>query len=134
MTSPSVDDERRRRVKCAPPIFTASAPTTAGIPHPRATTAAWLTSPPRAVRMPSATCMPWTSSGEVSLRTRITFSPRSDGVDGVVGGEVHPADRGARATRASPLAITCLGAGLELRVQHLVEVVGLDALDGLRLA
>ena len=43
----------------------------------RATTAAWLTSPPRAVRMPSATCMPWTSSGEVSLRTRMTFSPRS---------------------------------------------------------
>ena len=29
------------------------APTTAGMPQPRATTAAWLTMPPRAVRMPS---------------------------------------------------------------------------------
>ena len=55
----------------------ASAPTTAGLPQPRATTAAWLTRPPRAVRMPSAASMPWTSSGEVSLRTSTTFSPRS---------------------------------------------------------
>ena len=58
-------------------IFTDSAPTTAGVPQPRATTAAWLTSPPRAVRMPSAAIIPWTSSGLVSLRTRMTFSPRS---------------------------------------------------------
>ena len=75
---------------------TASAPTTAGLPQPRATTAAWLTSPPRAVRIPSAASMPCTSSGEVSLRTRTTFSPRLGGGLGVVGGQVHPADRGAR--------------------------------------
>src|SRR5688500_19284018 len=42
-----------------------------------ATTAAWEASPPRAVRMPWATCMPCTSSGDVSLRTRIAGSPRS---------------------------------------------------------
>jgi hypothetical protein len=30
--------------------------------------------------MPWATIMPWTSSGDVSLRTRITFSPRSTAV------------------------------------------------------
>ena len=53
------------------------APTTAGIPHPRATTAAWLASPPRAVRMPAARAMPWTSSGDVSARTRIGEPPAS---------------------------------------------------------
>ncbi len=42
---------------------------------PRATTAAWLVMPPRVVRMPWAACMPWMSSGLVSMRTRITASP-----------------------------------------------------------
>jgi hypothetical protein len=51
------------------------APATQGLPMPRATTAAWLVMPPVEVRMPSAACMPWMSSGEVSRRTRITFSP-----------------------------------------------------------
>ena len=47
-------------------------------------------------------------------------------VDGVVGGEVHAADRGAR-RRGQALGDHLLVAALELRVQHLVEVVGLDA-------
>jgi hypothetical protein len=42
---------------------------------PRATTAAWLVMPPRVVRMPFAACMPWMSSGLVSMRTRMTASP-----------------------------------------------------------
>ena len=42
---------------------------------PRATTAAWLVMPPRAVTMPRAACMPWMSSGLVSSRTRMTASP-----------------------------------------------------------
>ena len=42
---------------------------------PRATTAAWLVMPPRVVRIPLAACMPWMSSGLVSMRTRITLSP-----------------------------------------------------------
>ena len=67
VTSPTAND--------LPEMRTASAPTTAGVPHPRATTAAWLTSPPREVRMPLATIIPWTSSGLVSLRTRMTSSP-----------------------------------------------------------
>ena len=37
--------------------------------------AAWLVMPPRAVRIPSAARMPSTSSGLVSSRTRMTFSP-----------------------------------------------------------
>ncbi len=44
---------------------------------PRATTAAWLVIPPRTVRIPWAAAMPSMSSGLVSRRTRITFSPRA---------------------------------------------------------
>ena len=42
----------RRSWRGAPATTTASAPTTAGLPQPRATTAACETSPPREVRMP----------------------------------------------------------------------------------
>ncbi len=42
---------------------------------PRATTAAWLVLPPRLVRMPCEAIMPCRSSGLVSRRTRMTFSP-----------------------------------------------------------
>ena len=56
-------------------------PTTAGMPQPRATTAAWLARPPRDVRMPAARAMPWTSSGDVSARTRITGRPGLGGRD-----------------------------------------------------
>jgi hypothetical protein len=46
--------------------------TTAGLPMARATTAAWLAGPPRAVTTPAAAAMPCRSSGEVSGRTRMT--------------------------------------------------------------
>ena len=58
-------------------MWISDAPTTAGTPHPRATTAAWLTSPPRWVRMPRDACMPSTSSGDVSGLTRMTDWPLS---------------------------------------------------------
>ena len=48
------------------------APATQHFPMPRVTTAAWLVMPPREVRMPFATSMPWMSSGVVSARTRMT--------------------------------------------------------------
>ena len=51
-------------------------PETQHLPMPRATTAAWEVMPPRTVRMPWAAFMPVMSSGEVSRRTRTTFSPR----------------------------------------------------------
>ena len=41
------------------------------------TVLSWLLAPPKAVRMPLATCMPRMSSGLVSRRTRIT---RASGV------------------------------------------------------
>src|SRR5579872_6994457 len=55
----------------------ASQPTMQHFPHPRATTAAWLVLPPVAVKIPCAAFIPPTSSGLVSRRTRITFSPRN---------------------------------------------------------
>ena len=76
MTSPSLTTMPPTE-NCLPSMRTASAPTMAGVPQPRATTAAWLTRPPRAVRMPCDTIMPCTSSGLVSLRTKMTASPRS---------------------------------------------------------
>lgn len=45
---------------------------------PRATTAACEVLPPREVRMPSAAIMPSRSSGFVSRRMRMTFSPERD--------------------------------------------------------
>ena len=63
----ALDVDRRARSRHTPP----------GVPMPRATTAAWLTRPPRDVRMPSAAIMPCRSSGEVSGRTRMTASPAS---------------------------------------------------------
>jgi len=58
-------------------ISSSSAPQTQVLPMPRATTAAWLVLPPRLVRMPRAAIMPCRSSGLVSRRTRMTFSPAS---------------------------------------------------------
>eukprot|EP00438_Fugacium_kawagutii_P025783 Skav230064 [mRNA] locus=scaffold1221:128832:131215:- [translate_table: standard] len=95
---------------------------------PRATTAAWLVIPPLVVKTPSAACRPWMSSGLVSIRTRITFSP-----------SLH------RRT-ASSLATGCtrrgrealgndllLGLGIESRMQELVDQVWLQTQKGLRL-
>ena len=58
-------------------ILISPQPETQHLPMPRATTAAWEVMPPRTVRMPWAAFMPSMSSGEVSRRTRTTFSPRS---------------------------------------------------------
>ncbi len=65
---------RRRLVSTS----SSSAPQTQVLPMPRATTAAWEVLPPREVRIPSAAIMPSRSSGLVSRRTRMTFSPERD--------------------------------------------------------
>ena len=97
VTSPAVNER--------PEILIPSAPTTAGVPQPRATTAAWLTSPPRAVRMPSATIIPWTSSGLVSLRTRMTCSPLST-ASSASSASKYTLPTAAPGDAASPLAMT----------------------------
>ena len=56
-------------------ILISPQPETQHAPIPRATTAAWEVIPPRTVRIPSDTCIPSISSGEVSRRTRITLCP-----------------------------------------------------------
>mmetsp|Transcript_33396 Transcript_33396/g.72869 ORF Transcript_33396/g.72869 Transcript_33396/m.72869 type:complete len:220 (+) Transcript_33396:1031-1690(+) len=65
------------RVKVRASSFTwrAAQPETHVLPQPRATTAAWEVMPPRAVRMPSEADMPPTSSGLVSVRTRMQGMP-----------------------------------------------------------
>ena len=52
-------------------------PDTQHVPIPRATTAAWLVIPPRTVKIPWEDFIPVISSGDVSRRTRTTFSPLS---------------------------------------------------------
>ncbi len=80
MTSPSSTTtppgavSRRRLVSTS----SSSAPHTQVLPMPRATTAACEVLPPRLVRMPSAAIMPLRSSGLVSRRIRMTFSPERD--------------------------------------------------------
>ncbi len=94
---------------------------------PRATTAAWLVMPPRAVRMPLAACMPWMSSGLVSARTRITsrFSAASFSASSAVN-TASPVAAPGEAAR--PIAICSRGAfGIERRMQKLVQRRRIDA-------
>ena len=58
-----------------PSISSLSAPTMQHFPSRARRRATWLVFPPVAVRIPCATFIPPTSSGLVSRRTRITFSP-----------------------------------------------------------
>ena len=77
ITSPSESSTPiATRILALTSTLSSPAPDTQGMPMPRATTAAWDVMPPRVVRIPSETCMPPMSSGEVSILTRITFSSR----------------------------------------------------------
>ena len=79
ITSPSltVGPPRTTNVPSRASTSRASAPQTHVRPMPRATTAACEVLPPRLVSTPRATIIPCRSSGVVSLRTRMTSSPRS---------------------------------------------------------
>ena len=94
---------------------------------PRATTAACEVMPPRVVRMPSAACMPWMSSGEVSTRTRMTFLPcdfsfSASSAENTISPAAAPGEAGR------PVAITLRSAfGIDGRMQELIERGGIDA-------
>ena len=94
---------------------------------PRATTAACEVMPPRVVRMPSAACMPWMSSGEVSTRTRMTLRPcalsvSASSAENTISPEAAPGEAG------SPVAITLRSAlGSMVGMQELVERRRIDA-------
>ena len=94
---------------------------------PRATTAAWLTSPPRDVRIPSAAIMPCRSSGDVSGRTRITRSPASwrAWASSAVKYTLPTAAPGDAFRPFGERGVLRLR--VELRVQQLVELLRLDA-------
>ena len=98
---------------------------------PRATTAAWLVMPPRVVRMPRAACMPWMSSGLVSIRTRITASPRlaqlsASSAENTTLPEAAPGEAGR--PRASTVI---LAAGSSIGCSSWSSEFGLDAADRL---
>ena len=98
------------------------------MPIPRATTAAWLVIPPRAVSTARAATMPWKSSGVVSSRTRITRNPFRRALLGDIGIE-HGADRSRRRDSPGARQQIWLGAGARIdhRMQQLIELLGVDA-------
>src|SRR3954467_10335907 len=116
----------------------------ATLPIWRATRAAWEVIPPKAVRNPSEAFIPRMSSGEVSCRQRITFSPRAAQASAssakntilpvaAPGPAGSPLARGRRPRPAghplgqgAPLAHGgLLGRGLEDRAEELVQRLGL---------
>ena len=130
ITSPSWTTMSPTRELACPAMSIASAPTTAGMPQPRATTAAWLTRPPRAVRMPCGHRHAVHVLGAGLGAHEDDLLAPVGGVGRVVGGEVDLAHR--RAGRGGE----ALGEDLqrlagELRVEHLVEVLGVDPLHRL---
>ena len=94
---------------------------------PRATTAACEVMPPRVVRMPSAACMPWMSSGLVSTRTRMTLLARRACSFGLVGREHDLARRRAGRRRQAGRDHVALGLGIDGRMQQLIERGRIDA-------
>ena len=76
MTSPSLNTSPFT-VNCnlASLTLMSPQPDTQQAPIPRATTAACDVIPPRTVKIPSDTCIPSISSGDVSRRTKITLRP-----------------------------------------------------------
>ena len=99
---------------------------------PRATTAACEVRPPRVVRMPAALCMPAMSSGDVSMRTRMTGSSFAicDGALGVEG-DAPRRRAGAGGQAAAEDAAAAERLRFLLRVEHrreeLHDLPGLDA-------
>ena len=110
-------------------------PTTDGLPIWRPTTAACEVMPPVAVRMPWATCMPWMSSGTVSIRTRTTFLPLcAHATASSAVKTTAPVAAPGEAGRPFAATATFLRAlGVEDRVQELVERLRLDLQQGLLL-
>ena len=101
---------------------------------PRATTAACEVMPPRVVRMPSAACMPWMSSGEVSTRTRMTLRPAFFALSASSEVKTISPDGGAGRGRQAGREDLALGLRIDGRMQQLVERCRLDASDRLLFA
>ena len=107
-----------------------SQPETQGLPMPRATTAACEVLPPRLVRMPCAWKKPWMSSGLVSSRTRMTFSPALPARFGGVGVEHDLAGGGAGRSRQALRQRLAAEIRRQLRHQQLLQHGRFDAQQG----
>ena len=117
----------RERPRLQVDACTASAPQIAGVPMPRATTAAWLDEP--AARGEDALGR----DHAVQVVGRGLGAHEDDALAlrvvrfGVVGREVHATDGRARRRVQALREHRVLRLGVELRVQHLVELIGLHA-------
>ena len=118
-------------------MSSAPQPTMQTLPIWRATSAAWLVMPPRAVRMPWAASMPRMSSGLVSSRTRMTCSPRpAQATASAALKTTRPVAAPGPAGRPFGLDPALLDSpqlvlGAEDGPQQLVELLGLDAQERL---
>ena len=128
ITWPSRTTARPARKRCRSSSTTTSpAPTTQHLPQPRATTAACEVSPPRDVRTPWAACMPATSSGDVSARTRIAGSSRS-AISTAFSGSKTTLPTAAAGVAGKPRAIDVYSAvGIDRLHEELVQRLRLDA-------
>ncbi len=77
--------------------------------------------PPRVVRMPRAACMPWMSSGLVSMRTRMIVLALLRAALRLIGGEHHRAGGGAGAGRQSLPQQRAVRLRIQRRMQQLIE-------------
>ena len=127
-----VPPARDRRWRCSR-SRSAPAPETQGLPMPRATTAAWLVMPPRAVRMPSRRMhavdvlragLDADQDHLRALRLRASRPRRRSNTISPVAAPGEAGRPGRDDCRARRL-------GIERRMQQLVERAGLDAADRL---
>ena len=107
-------------------MWTSAEPTTAGMPHPRATTAAWLTMPPRVVRMPLRHLH---AENVVRRRLGTHEDHRLVGLGGAdrrIGGE-HDASRRRAGGRGQPLPDRLdVVVGIERHMEELGEFTRCD--------
>ena len=109
-----------------------SAPHTAGRPRPRATTAAWLVSPPREVSTPATTDMAGSSAGDVSGRTRMTGVPSSTASSARQASNtaIPLATPGEAASPSRPAPDPARTRRSALRMQHRLDVGRADQAEG----
>src|SRR5262249_25873386 len=112
-------------------MSSAPQPTTQTFPICRPTSAAWLVMPPRAVRMPSAAAMPRMSSGDVSMRTRITRCPAlaissASSAWNAITPVAAPGPALSPRASSRPSLRLRLGGSVEDRTEQLVQAIGLD--------
>lgn len=114
-----------RAVPAALSTRSPSTPQTAGLPAPRATTAACEAMPPLPVSTAVAASIPGTSAGVVSCITR-TVCAFGGQFEGAFAGQGDRACRGARGRGQPPCQEFLVAGQLQLRVQEFLHLGGAD--------